>query len=388
MAGKRRFGRVRQLPSGRYQARYLGPDGVDRPAPNTFASKTDADQWLVLKEAEIRRGEWIDPDAGRVPFEVFAKQWIDDRVLKPRTEGLYRGLLRNHLLPTFGNFDLVDIREADVRRWRKERLGVVGQSTVAKAYQLLKSILNTAVDDELIRRNPCRIKGAGVPDTPERQMIPLGKVIEILAKTPERYRALVLLGTFASLRWGELAALRRRHLDLEAGLVRVEGAIAELDGGKLVEDTPKSRAGRRVVSIPAEIIPDLRAHLDKFAEEGPDGRVFVGPKGGPLRRSGFRRIWNKVRKDVDLPDLHFHDLRHVGNTLAATTGASLKELMARMGHASTRAALIYQHATQDRDRAIAEALGEAFKIARDGGKPRKGTKKRSGTQRARKPKRS
>ncbi|WP_344265467.1 hypothetical protein [Actinomadura napierensis] len=83
------------------------------------------------------------------------------------------------------------------------------------------------------------------------------------------------------------------------------------------------------MSIPPEIVPDLQAHLDEFAEDGPDGRVFVGPRGGPLRRSGFRRIWNKVRADVGLPDLHFHDLRHVGNTLAATTGASLKELMSR-----------------------------------------------------------
>jgi integrase len=352
---------------------------VDRPAPHTFPTKKDADAWLVLKEAEIKRGEWLDPDAGKVKFEVFAAQWIEDRVLKPRTDGLYRGLLRNHLNPTFGNYDLADIREADVRRWRKERLGKVGQSTVAKAYQLLKSILSTAVDDELIRRNPCRIKGAGTPDTPERQVIPLGKVLEILELTPERYRALVLLGTFASLRWGELAGLRRQNLDLDAGVVRIVGSLAELDGGQLVEDTPKSRAGRRVVSLPPEIIPQLRDHLDRFAEPGPTGRVFVGPRGGPLRRSGFRRVWNKVRANAGLPDLHFHDLRHVGNTLAAGTGASLRELMARMGHASTRAALIYQHATQDRDQAIAAALGKALKDAR---KP--GTKKASGTQRARK----
>ncbi|MFA1544366.1 tyrosine-type recombinase/integrase [Actinomadura sp. DLS-62] len=112
--------------------------------------------------------------------------------------------------------------------------------------------------------------------------------------------------------------------------------------------------------------------------------MFVGPRGGPLRRSGFRRIWNKVRVDVGLPDLHFHDMRHVGNTLAATTGASLKELMSRMGHASSRAALIYQHASQDRDKVIAAALGEAFTVARASDKSDKGTPKRSGTQRARK----
>ncbi|MDB4872571.1 MAG: site-specific integrase, partial [Gemmatimonadales bacterium] len=334
-----------------------------------------------LKEAEIQRGEWLNPDAGKVPFENYASRWIDDRVLKPRTEGLYKGLLRNHLVPMFGGYNLTDIKEADVRRWRKERLTEVGQSTVAKAYQLLKSILGTAVDDELIRRNPCRIKGAGAPETPEREMIPVSKVLEILTAIPERYRALVLLGTFASLRWGELAGLRRNHLDLDGAVVRIVGSLAELDGGELLEGTPKSGAGRRIVALPPEIIPDLREHLEKFAEPEPDGRVFVGPRGAPLRRSGFRRIWRAVQAEVGLPDLHFHDLRHVGNTLAATTGASLRELMVRMGHASTRAALIYQHASHDRDRAIAEALGQALLAARNG-RLKSST---SGTQRARTP---
>ncbi|MEU5884426.1 tyrosine-type recombinase/integrase [Spirillospora sp. NPDC047279] len=362
---RRRFGSIRELPSGRFQARYRGPDGLMHAAPNTFDSSTDAEVWLVLKEAEIRRGEWLNPELGKVTFLEYATQWVDDRVLKVRTEGLYRSLLRNHLAPTFGKRQIADIREADVRRWRKERLGKVGQSTVAKSYQLLKSILATAVEDELIRRNPCRIKGAGTPDTPERPTIPVAKVAEILAATPERYRALVLLGTFTTLRWGELAGLRRCNLDLDEGVVRVVETIAELDGGKLLVDTPKSRAGRRTVAIPEEIIPDLREHSETFAEAGPEGRVFVGPHGGPLRRSGFRRTWNKVRAQVGLPGFHFHDLRHVGNTLATSNGASLKELMARMGHSSTRAALIYQHASKERDRAIAQALGDAYKEVRD-----------------------
>ncbi|MEU0572451.1 tyrosine-type recombinase/integrase [Nonomuraea sp. NPDC005983] len=310
-----------------------------------------------------------------ISFEVYATQWIDDRVIKRTTEGLYRSLLKNHIMPTFGSRQLADIKDADVRRWRKERLNAAGQSTVAKAYQLLKAIMNTALADELIRRNPCQIKGASVADTPERPVVPLAKVLEVADAVPERFRALVLLGTFTSLRWGELAGLRRTNLDLEAGVVRVVGTLVELNGGKLFDDTPKSRAGRRVVAIPSEIVPDLRTHLARYAEPGEWGHVFIGPKGGLLRRSAFRRIWNKVQADVGLPDLHFHDLRHAGNTLAAATGASLRELMTRMGHSSTRAALIYQHATQERDQAIAQALGKALKTEQ---------KKRSGTQRARK----
>jgi integrase len=115
--------------------------------------------------------------------------------------------------------------------------------------------------------------------------------------------------------------------------------------------TPGQRRRRR------RLVSELRWHLERFAEPGERGLVFVGPKGAPLRRSNFRPIWNAARIKAGAPELHFHDLRHVGGTLAAATGVSLKELMARLGHSSTRAALIYQHASRDRDQAIARALG-------------------------------
>jgi integrase len=393
MSKKRRFGRVRKLPSGRWQARYAGPDGIDRPADETFASKNDAEVWLTLKEAEIRRGDWMDPDAGRIPFGTYAGTWINDQVLKPRTEELYRGLLRNHLAPTFGDTDLSDIREGDIRSWRKRRLAAgptqdrpFGPVTVAKAYRLLHAILNTAVDDGLIRRNPCRIKGAGQEFSPEREVIPLPTLLELLDQVPPRYRGLVLLATFASLRFGELAGLRRGHVDLDGCAVRVVMSTAETDGGMLIDDDPKSRAGRRRVAFPKEITPELRWHLECFAQAGDDGLVFIGPKGGRLRRSTFRRIWTKARNAVGLPDLHFHDLRHTGNTMAAGQGASLRELMERMGHSSSRAALIYQHATQERDEAIAAGMGKLLRQARRKAKTADqgtGADQPSGTQRAR-----
>jgi integrase len=397
MSKKRRFGRVRRLPSGRYQARYLGPDGIDRPASETFATKSDAEVWLTLKEAEILRGDWMDPDAGKVAFGKYAVRWVDDQVLKPRTEGLYRGLLRNHLAPTFGNVDLRDIRESDIRHWRKERLAAgprqerpFGPVTVAKAYRLMHAILNTATDDRLIRRNPCRIKGAGQEDSPERAVISLATLIKLLDRVPPRYRALVLLATFASLRFGELAGLRRGQVDLDGCAVHVIVSTAETDDGRLIDDDPKSQAGRRRVAFPKEIAPELRWHLERFAQPGDDGLVFIGPKGGRLRRSTFRRTWTRSRTAVGLPDLHFHDLRHTGNTMAAGQGASLRELMERMGHSSARAALIYQHATQERDEAIAAGMGKLLRRARRKaqGAGGAGTEQPSGTQRARNRKRA
>lgn len=247
----RHFGNVRRLPSGRYQARYRGPDARMRSAPQTFARKGDAARWLTNIEAEIHRGDWIDPDLARVSFGEYAEQWVSDRVLKFRTEELYRALLRNHLLPFSGNVRLADIDEAAVRRWRKERLDAgpaaprpFGPVTVAKAYRLMHAIYTTAVeDDRLVRRNPCRIEGAGKEDSPERDIAPLPVALAIADALPVRYRALALLATFTSLRWGELVGLRRENIDLEACEIRVVETTAEPDRGSLRPETPKSRAG-------------------------------------------------------------------------------------------------------------------------------------------------
>ena len=125
--------------------------------------------------------------------------------------------------------------------------------------------------------------------------------------------------------------------------------------GRLELSPPKTAAGRRRVAIPEAIIPDLRDHLVRYAEPGSDGRVFIGPSGVTPRRTNFNRIWQRATARAGVEGLHFHDLRHSGNTLAAATGASLRELMARMGHASVRAALIYQHVSSGADRAMADA---------------------------------
>jgi integrase len=129
-----------------------------------------------------------------------------------------------------------------------------------------------------------------------------------------------------------------------------------MDDGTLIDSDPKSHAGTRTVSFAREITPELRWHLECFAQAGGDGLVFVEPKGGRLRRSNLRKVWHQARGAVGFPELHFHDLRHTGNTMAAAQGASLRELMERMGHSSTRAALIYLHATRERDEVLAAGM--------------------------------
>ena len=356
-AKKRRFGRIRKLPSGRYQARYPGPDGVDRPAPFTFGTKKEADRWLTLKEGEITREGWWDPHAGEVEFAEYAAEWMEQRPLTPKTTLTYEGLLRLHLNPTFGSMLIKDITEADVRKWRASRLRAKkGRGQVPKAYRLLRAVLNTAVEDRLIRENPCRSRGAGDEDSEERPVLSVEEVFKLADAINPRYRALVLLAAFGSLRWGELAGLRRKNLDLDKRTVTVRTTI--VDAGSLVEGDTKSRAGRRTVLIPALIVDDLRRHLDEYAAPGREGFVFVGVRGNQLRRSNFSKYWADACDDAGVQGIHLHDLRHTGNTYAAEAGASLRELMNRMGHSTTRAALIYLHARDERAQELADRIGE------------------------------
>ncbi|MFD6473882.1 tyrosine-type recombinase/integrase [Streptomyces anulatus] len=365
--GKRRtFGAVRKLPSGRYQARYPGPDGVMRPAPDTFTTSRDADDWLAEKRTEIRRGDWQDPDAGAVDFREYALLWVKERRLSQTTEELYHRLLRLHILPAFEGLDLDQITAPRVRSWRSERLDTTGaETTVAKSYRLLKAILETAVEDELIRRNPCRIRGAGKETAAERPVATVDQVDALADVLGPRWRLMVFLGAYGPLRPEEQAELRRKDVDLDDLTVRVRKAAPELTTGKRAEGPTKSEAGKRLVVLPAFLQKDLRRHLDWYAERGPDGLLFVGEKGKPFRRSTFGRKWRKARATVGLPEnFRFYDLRHTGHTLTTRSGATLKDTMVRAGQSSERAALIYQHSDTDRQREVAAGLDQLVRARR------------------------
>jgi integrase len=380
---RRRFGNIRRLLSGRYQARYPGPDGVTRPADDTFATKGDAEDWLTLKAAEMLEDEWIDPDAGAVLVADYGATWIEERPgLRPKTVLIYTGLLRRHIAPHFEHVTVAEVTLARVRRWRKKLLDSgVSEVTAAKAYRLLRAIFNTALDDGLIRRNPCRIKGAGTEHSPERPALTVTQVYALADAVGLRYRALILLAAFTSLRWAELAALRPEDIDLDARTVRVTRQLYYHGAGHSF-GPPKSRAGVRVVDFPELIVPDLRKHLHWLPSSS--ALVFTSSTGSPLAHSNFRRrIWLPALAAVGLGGIHFHDLRHTGNQLTANAGANLKELMVRMGQDSERAARIYQHSTAARQRVLADAVGEAARAELAKSKTGKAAKP-SGTRMARK----
>lgn len=356
MSRGRPFGAIRALPSGRLQVRYYGPDGLRHTAPMTFGTRTEARRWLSMMEADLARGRWEDNSDGE-RLDVYAARWIVERPgLSERSTALYESLLRLHIAPRLGAAGLRTITPAVVRTWRQGLIdGGVGASTVSKAYRLLRAVLNTAADDELIRRNPCRIKGAGVEHPAERPVLTLDEVMVLAGSIDRRYRMLVLLAVFGSLRWGELVGLRKTDFDLGQGLVHIERAVSLVGGRQLIKK-PKTAAGVRTVALPMWLMPELRQHFQEFSERPADGWVFIGPSGVTPSRSTFTKPWARALAKAGLSSVHVHDLRHTGNHFAAITGASTRELMGRMGHVSVNAALVYQHRTASRDRAIADAL--------------------------------
>jgi integrase len=351
-------GRVRQLPSGRWQARFTGPDGVLRSAPMTFDTKLDATTWLAAENVAVDRGLWSPSETvltRRYTLKNYASEWLGQRTLKPRTRDLYRRLLEAQILPDLGEVPLDRLTPAIVRRWHSE-LPDSAPTQRAHAYALLRTICNTAVTDELLEANPCRISGAGTTKRIHAiRPATLEELETITAAMPERFQAMVLLGAWCALRFGELTELRRGDVDLEASVVRVERGVVRVDGEFIVGD-PKSEAGRRTVRIPPHIIPALQSHLDRHVGTKRDALLFPARQGGHLAPSSLYKVFYVARDKAGRSDLRFHDLRHTGATLAAATGASLANLMARLGHSTNAAAMRYQHSSQDADAAIAEAL--------------------------------
>jgi integrase len=333
-----------------------------RSAPRTFARRSEAERYLSLIEAQIARGEWIDPARATVQLRDYATQWIDQRPgLRPRTVDLYRSLLRRHINPRLGDVPLGKLDTPLIREWRAKLLADGVSSTTAKAYRLLRAVLMTAVrEDRILPRNPCQVRGADREHAAERPVLSVAQVVALADAVPERYRAMILLTTFASLRFGEVTALERRDLDLDASTVRVRRTFSEVPGQGLVVGPPKSAAGNRTVTVPSLVMAAVRDHLTAYIEPDPAALVFTGPKGAPIRRGNARSLlrWADALDSLGLTGIRFHDLRHTGNTLAARSGVSTRDLMARMGHDSVRAALIYQHATTEADARIAAALDD------------------------------
>jgi len=360
---RRGFGAIRKLPSGRFQASYVGPDANRYTAPDTFDASIDAEAWLAMVRARIAAGAWRSPaadaeaEADRLTVGQYAEDWLEQRDLRPTTRRIYRHALDRYILPTFASMPLEEVNPTRVSRWDATVRRQTGPTQAAHAYSLLSTIFNAAVRSDLVDKNPCRVPGAGtVRRASVATVLEPHELSALAAAAPDDLRALILLAGWCGLRLGELLELRRRDVDVARGTIVVRRQVQHLTGQPPLVGPPKSTAGVRTVHLPAHVTTELAQHLERHAAPGRDGLLFPGPNGGHRVPSTTRRAFKTAAANAGHSELKIHDLRHTAAVMAARTGATVAELQARLGHASPKAAMRYQHAAQDRDRYIAEAL--------------------------------
>lgn len=344
-----------------WRARYRAPDGRER--SKSFARKIDAEKWLTAQLADSDRGVWTDPKAGTVTVEEWSESWLSGlHGLKPKTIHGYQSLLRSRVVPAFGEAQLKRITPAAVRAWIAEMADEgLSPDRIRQARQLLSAMLDQAVNDGLIARNPA--KGVRVPPVrPRRQLFLTADELERLADAAERRQrgagALIWFLGWSGLRWGEAVALRGRAVNVERRRVRVEEAATEING-RLDFGTPKTHEARTVI-VPRFVVERI-APLAKAA--GRDGLVFTATGGGPLRTSNFRKaVWTKAVAKAGLPeDLKVHDLRDTAASLMISSGASIKAVQRALGHATASMTLDrYAGLFEDDLEALADRLESRY----------------------------
>jgi integrase len=352
-----------------------------------------------VQHADLVRGTWAAPvKASSSPsIAAYVAGWIEEHpTARESTKELYRGLLRTCVTPTLGRTAVSRLTPAAVRRWHYHlgvRLAVDaehcrkvqvaagrvpsaasvrdGAARQAQAYRLLRAAITTAVDDGLLQANPCTLRGAGTPRravgrdraVSERLLSP-AQVAAAAAAMPARYRVLVLMAAWSGLRQGELLALTRADLNLDLDTaparVSVRKAVRRTDTGKVHLEVPKTASSVRVVTLPDPLAVALREHLQVFVPNRAGARVFITRTGTTPARSNLVDTWHRACAAAGVPQVRLHDLRHVAQVLAAEAGATLPELMARLGHATPAAAMVYLHARMERDLALTQALAIAM----------------------------
>jgi integrase len=363
---RRSWGKIRRLThgSGRYQASYIGPDLMRHTAPGTYTARMDAEHWLCDERRLIDRGEWTPPrlraaatHAKAQTFIEYADAWLEHRTLKPRTRALYRELIDGPLA-SLHRIPLVLITPESVRAWHSG-LGTATPRKREHAYQLVHAILGTAVTDGRIAANPAHIRGA-MSSPAKRQAVILTpeEIAKVaLAIAPVDLKALVLVAAWCGLRWGEVTELRRADISPDCSVITVARAVTHRNGACNIDSTKSARV-RTVTVPPGEIRDALADHLAHHVAPQPDALLWPAPMACHYSERTFRDKFADALKAAGVDKkVRIHDLRHFAGTQAARVG-NLAETMARLGHSTAKASLLYQQVAAGRDAEVAEALSK------------------------------
>jgi integrase len=360
---RRSWGKIQRMRSGRFQAGYTGPDLARHHAPTCFTSKMDAEYWLASERRLIERGEWTAPELRNAAnkqrgqlFSEYANNWLAQRSLKPRTRHLYEGLITGPL-GKLSKTPLALISPETVRQWHVG-LGTTTPTRNAHAYALLRTILGTAVTDGLVASNPCSIRGASTTHAKRQaEILTPDQIGKLALAVPRDLKALILIGGWCGLRFGELIGLRRCDISADASVITVALGVTHSRRQCFVS-TPKTGKVRTVIT-PPHIRQDILDHLAHLVDIAPDSLLFRAPKTAcrHVNEKTLRRRFEEALTSIGV-DRHvvLHSLRHSAGTATAAAGATLRETMDRLGHNTIAASLRYQHSASGRDAEIADQL--------------------------------
>jgi integrase len=297
----------------------------------------DAERRKAEIEIELSNGTWLDPRRGEIRLAEWAAEWIETRHdLRITTWARLRTTMARQVLPRFGATPLIKITNGAVRSWTAEMLATgLYPATARKAVFALRRCLAAAVADRRIPFNAA----ADVPLPSEQAKTPqfLSQAgVELLAsEMPEHYRALVLVGAYAGLRWGEAVGLTRASVDLLRSRIFVTTTAVEVHGQVSLGHEPKTRRSKRTVPVAHSVMRRIEQHLTSYVAPDPDALVFTATRGGPLFRSPFARyIWKPAVARAGLDGFTFHGLRHSFVAILVAAGCNVREVSEWAGHNS------------------------------------------------------
>jgi len=353
----------RQTKTGiRYDVRLRDPS--DRLYSKSFRTKKDAIAYEAGERTDRARGLWVDPRGATIPFEDWAKQWLDsDGAKRPKTKHTDRGIIDRELASVFGSRPIGSITRLDVQRLANDWAERFKPSTVHRYRAVLAAIMNAAVDSDLIGKSPCRnIRIPQIQPTTHHSLT-VAEIQMLAATVGVAYSPMLFLGTILGLRFSECAAIRIGDVDFLRQVVHIRTGLVEA-GGHLAEGAPKSASSRRSMAAPKALIEMLSSHLAVrgLTAADSDERLFVAPTGTDLRYSNFRaRVWVPAVKSCKLDGIGFHDLRRSSATALVALGTDIRTAHERLGHSDPMLTLrLYAQVSDDRDQAAAEKLGDHF----------------------------
>lgn len=374
------FGQIQVMRSGRFQARYVHPE---RPwhedgkrnyinAPTTYRTKTEAKEWLAGIQADIGRKTWKSPEQEKAErlaaealaareaktFASYAADWLEHRKLTRATHRSYESLLKIHLLPYWGETPIKQITSPDVRVW----LGVLAPGSPGgrkHAYELFRTIIGTAVDDDLLDHSPCKrnmlaqVKAAPAPSKAKKRRerkpraLTIGQLEALADKVPAYMRLLVLLSGLTGMRAGEVRALRGEDVsrdDNERLWLSIHQAVSG-QGNALLVDNPKTPKSIRKIPVPES----LAAEVEVLAASAGHALMFhpVGKPKNVIPERTYEINLHRAGERAGIGYVTPHDLRHTAASLARENGASATAIRDLLGHTTTSMTDRYTHTSDE-----------------------------------------